>query len=112
MASFYVLDGYGTSLILHYNARGELQHVFGGRGKAPGSVNEAHGGDHRPARPGPPHPARHLPAGWLIKRFGLDGKYLGEIALPNTLPCNIVFTERGDVYPPTPDDGSARAPGS
>ena len=44
--SFYVLDGYGTSLVLHYNARGELQNFFGGRGKAPGSINEAHGGTH------------------------------------------------------------------
>ena len=34
-----------------------------------------------------------------IKRFGLDGAYLGAIALPNALPCNMYF--KGDaIYIP------------
>ncbi len=97
--SFYVMDGYGTSLILHYNAKGELQRLFGGRGKAPESVNEAHGGtvDMRdPARPVLLVTSRQ---DCSIKRFSLEGAYLGEIKLPNALPCNMYF--KGDaIYIP------------
>ena len=89
---FFVLDGYGTSLILRYDARGELQHVFGGRGKAPGSVNEAHGGTIDPRDLARPTLLVTSRQDGLIKRFGLDGTFLGELALPNTLPCNLVFT--------------------
>lgn len=89
---FFVLDGYGTSLILRYDARGELQHVFGGRGKAPGSVNEAHGGTIDPRDPARPTLLVTSRQDGTIKRFSLEGDYLGELALPNTLPCNVVFT--------------------
>ena len=89
--SFYVLDGYGTSLVLHYDARGELLRVFGGRGKAPESINEAHGGSIDARNPAQPVLLITSRQDGLIKRFGLDGTYLGNIALPNTLPCDVVF---------------------
>lgn len=88
---FYVLDGYGTSLILHYTPRGELRHVFGGRGTAPENVNEAHGGvvDTRDAA----NPTLLVTSRQdsSLKRFALDGKYLGDLPLPNTLPCDIIL---------------------
>lgn len=89
--SFYVLDGYGTSLILHYTARGELQRVFGGRGKTPESVNEAHGGTIDPRDPAHPTLLVTSRQDGLIKRFSLDGNHLDDLALPNTLPCDVVF---------------------
>ena len=89
--SFYVLDGYGTSLVLHYDAKGGLLGVFGGRGKTPGSINEAHGGSIDPRDPARPTLLITSRQDGLIKRFGLDGTYLGNIALPNTLPCDVVF---------------------
>ena len=59
---FYVLDGYGTSLILHYTAGGEFKNAFGGRGKGEENVNEVHGGTIDPRDPQIPrcwsHPAR------------------------------------------------------
>ncbi len=90
--SFYVLDGYGTSLILHYDGRGELLHAFGGKGKGPTNVNEAHGGAIDPRDPAKPTLLVTSRQDGSIKRFALGGEYLGELTLPNTLPCDVVFT--------------------
>ncbi len=91
--SFYVMDGYGTSLVLHYNAKGELQHLFGGKGRTPESINEAHGGTVDLRDPAKPVLLVTSRQDGLIKRFGLDGTHLGDIALPNTLPCNMYFKD-------------------
>ena len=88
---FYVLDGYGASLVLRYDARGGLLGVFGGKGRTPGSINEAHGGAIDPRDPARPTLLVTSRQDGSIKRFGLDGAYLGEIVLPNTLPCDVVF---------------------
>ena len=40
---FYVADGYGNQMILHYNAKGELQNFFGGRGTEEHKFLNAHG---------------------------------------------------------------------
>ena len=96
---FYVLDGYGTSLILHYSAKGELKGTFGGLGKGPANVNQVHGGTIDPRDPANPTLLVTSRLDGLIKRFTLDGKYVESIALPNTLPCNVVFHDKA-VYIP------------
>ena len=102
--SFYVLDGYGTSLVLHYDAQGKLLHLFGGRGKTPESINEAHGGAIDPRSPARPTLLITSRQDGSIKRFGLDGAYLGEITLPNTLPCDVVFAGRRHLCAAAPHD--------
>jgi len=39
----YVADGYGQQYILHYNSKGELLNVFGGKGEAEKNFGNAHG---------------------------------------------------------------------
>lgn len=39
----YVADGYGSSFVLQYNARGEYIRTFGGKGKEAGQLNSPHG---------------------------------------------------------------------
>ena len=39
----YVADGYGSYFVNRYNAKGEYLSTFGGRGSAPGQLNEPHG---------------------------------------------------------------------
>ncbi len=94
---FYVMDGYGTSLILHYSPTGDLKNIFGGRGKAPENINEAHGGEIDLRDPKNPTLLVTSRQDCSIKRFSLDGKYLSEIALPNALPCDITF-KNGAAY--------------
>lgn len=96
---FYVLDGYGTSLILHYTAAGEFKNAFGGRGKGEGNVNEVHGGTIDPRDPANPTLLVTLRQDGLLKRFTLEGKYVESIALPNTLPCNVVFKGKAMYIP-------------
>ncbi len=97
--SFYVLDGYGASLVLHYSAQGKLQRVFGGRGKARDSINEAHGGAIDPRDPARPTLLVTSRQDGVVKRFTLDGVYVDELALPNTLPCDVVFTSEAIYIP-------------
>lgn len=39
----YVADGYGSSFVNHYNSKGEFIRTFGGKGKAPGQLDQPHG---------------------------------------------------------------------
>jgi hypothetical protein len=96
---FYVLDGYGTSLILHYSHDGQFKNAFGGRGGGPANVNEVHGGTIDPRDPANPTLLVTSRQDCMLKRFTLDGKYVESIPLPNSLPCNVVF--KGDaIYIP------------
>ncbi len=88
---FYVLDGYGLSLVLHYSHKGELLNIFGGKGTKDENLNEAHGGtiDLRDAA---------KPLIWItsrqencFKRYTLDGKFDSLLPMPNALPCNVTF---------------------
>ena len=96
---FYVLDGYGTSLILHYSAAGEFKAAFGGKGKGPSNVNEVHGGTIDPRDPANPTLLVTSRQDCCLKRFTLDGKYVETISLPNALPCNVVFKGKA-IYVP------------
>ncbi|MEO7651010.1 MAG: hypothetical protein ABIZ80_11125 [Bryobacteraceae bacterium] len=89
----YVADGYGSSYINQYDAKGRYIRTFGGEGAAPGQLNRPHGLiiDTRGAAP------ILLVADRTNKRlqtFSLDGRHLGFHDGVN-LPCH--FHERKGV---------------
>ena len=94
----YVGDGYGSSYINQYTAKGEYIRTFGGKGKDAGQLDCPHGiiVDLRSATPallvadrGNAH----------IQRFGLDGKHIEFIA-GTKLPCHFHFFKNGDYVVP------------
>ena len=92
---FYVLDGYGTSFVFRYGPKGDLKSVFGGKGKQPENLNEAHGGRIDFRSQDKPLLLITSRQDHTIKRFTLDGAYVDDLPFPNMLPCNIYF--KGDV---------------
>jgi hypothetical protein len=93
----YVADGYGNQHILHYNHKGELLNIFGGRGTADGQFLNAHGicFDKRdPRNPSLLISARALN---LLKRFSLTGEFLESIPVPGALICRPVI-HKNDIY--------------
>lgn len=93
----YVADGYGLQYILHYNARGELLNVFGGKGSSAYRFDNAHGicYDGRD----PDHPCLLITARQQnkLKKFSLDGELLDIIPLPGAYICRPVI-HRENVY--------------
>jgi sugar lactone lactonase YvrE len=89
----YVADGYGAQYIMHYNAIGELQNVFGGPGNEKDKFNNAHGIciDTRAENPSLLITARQQNK---LKRFSLDGKWIENIDLPGAYICRPVI--KGD----------------
>jgi hypothetical protein len=89
----YVGDGYGSSFINVYDARGRWKFTFGGKGKEPGKLDCPHGIaiDRRSGR------ERVLVAARTNRRlqyFSLDGAHLGFAAEGTVkLPCH--FDHRG-----------------
>lgn len=93
----YVADGYGLQYIMHYNAKGELLNVFGGRGAGEAHFDNAHGiciDDRHPENPTLLITARQQNK---LKRFSLDGKYLATIDLPGAYICRPVIHKK-EVY--------------
>ena len=86
----YVGDGYGSSFINQYNARAEHIRTFGGKGAAPGQLNEPHGLwiDSRGATPMLVVADRRNNR---LQRFTLDGQHL-DFVPGFRLPCH--FHER------------------
>lgn len=93
----YIADGYGEQYIMHYNAKGELLNVFGGRGQEDHLFNNAHGIciDTRDAA----SPCLLITARQQnkLKRFSLDGEYLSTIDLPGAYICRPVI-HGTDIY--------------
>lgn len=91
----FVGDGYGSSYINQYNAKGEYIRTFGGKGKDPGQLDCPHGIaiDARGAEP------RLLVAdraNHRLQYFSLDGKHLAFAGQGGVnLPCH--FDERKGV---------------
>lgn len=92
--SFYVGDGYGSSWVMHYDAKGNLLHAFGGKGKDDENLNTPHGGivDTR-------DPQNHTlmicsRSDNAIKRFTLSGVHLQTIPIPGMRVCQLAL--RGD----------------
>ncbi|MFD2587850.1 6-bladed beta-propeller [Croceitalea marina] len=87
----YVADGYGEQFIMHYNSKGELLNIFGGRGKEEHQFNNAHGiciDDRDASNPTLLITARQQNK---LKRFGLNGDYLNSIDLPGAFICRPVI---------------------
>jgi DNA-binding beta-propeller fold protein YncE len=92
----YVADGYGAQYILHYNAKGELLNVFGGRGTENDQFQNAHGIclDTRSKTPSLLISERQ---GNELKRFDLQGNYMSSSALPGAYICRPVIHKQ-EVY--------------
>jgi peptidylamidoglycolate lyase len=94
---FYVADGYGNQYITHYNHKGELLNVFGGKGKEDSQFLNAHGicYDNRDKKkPSLLVSGRELN---VLKRFSLDGKYMSSYKVPGALICRPVIHKK-DIY--------------
>lgn len=104
----YVADGYGLQHILHYNSKGELLNVFGGKGQGDDFFDNAHGicyDDRDKENPCLLITARQRNE---LKRFTMDGKLLEVIPLPGAFICRPVINGN-EVYLATiwSGDGSA-----
>ena len=93
----YVADGYGEQYIIHYNSKGELLNVFGGRGSETHHFDNAHGIclDTRNGKV----PTLLITARQQnkLKRFSLDGQLIHEIHLPGAFICRPVINGK-NVY--------------
>ena len=87
----YVADGYGEQYIIHYNSKGELQNVFGGRGKESHHFDNAHGICLDNRNSGKPTLLITARQQNKLKRFSMDGKLLNEIHLPGAYICRPVI---------------------
>jgi len=93
----YVADGYGNQHIIHYNHKGELLNIFGGRGTRDGMFLNAHGicyDDRDPEQPSLLISARELN---VLKRFNLDGDFIEAINVPGALICRPVIHKK-EIY--------------
>jgi peptidylamidoglycolate lyase len=93
----YVADGYGEQYILHYNAKGELLNVFGGKGSGAEHFQNAHGICIDQRDPGNPCLLITERQQNKLKRFTLEGKYLSSIDLPGAFICRPVIKGK-EVY--------------
>ncbi|NER17775.1 6-bladed beta-propeller [Spongiivirga citrea] len=93
----YVADGYGEQHIIHYDGKGQLLNVFGGRGEGEEQFLNAHGicFDNRDVH----NPSLLITARELnqLKRFTLDGKFIETINVPGALICRPVI-HKSEIY--------------
>jgi len=98
----YVGDGYGSSYINQYSAKGDYIRTFGGKGKDAGQLDCPHGlivdTRHEPHTT-PPVLLVADRGNKRIQRFTLDGKHIDFIGGTN-LPCNFAFYRNGDSVVP------------
>lgn len=86
----YVADGYGAQYILHYDAKGNLKNIFGGKGNSEVNFENAHGIciDTRNEKETLLITARMQNK---LKRFSLEGELLEIIDLPGAYICRPVI---------------------
>ncbi|MEM6318701.1 MAG: 6-bladed beta-propeller [Bacteroidota bacterium] len=93
----YVSDGYGSQYVIHYNAKGELQNIFGGKGEGGEFFDNAHGIciDQRDSN----NPTLLITERERnqLKRFTLDGKLVEIFDLPGAYICRPVMDDE-NVY--------------
>ncbi|NNJ25839.1 peptidase [Alienimonas chondri] len=87
---FFIGDGYGSSHLIRYDAKGELVSVLASKGSEPGQLNCPHGllWDDRPGR----EPALAVAdrSNHRISYFDIDGKFLRvEAAWTVPAPCDF-----------------------
>jgi hypothetical protein len=85
---FFVLDGYGRDFILHYDAAGKFQRIFGG---AEGGIVHwgPHGGMVDARNPADPTLLIAMSDQQYLLRLGLDGKQRHQTPLPGGNPRQI-----------------------
>lgn len=90
----YVVDGYGSQFVLHYDARGKFIQRFGGKDGVPAGerLNNAHGVA-IDTRQGADKATVIVTsrADHCFRRFTLDGKYLETLAVPGAMVCRPVI---------------------
>ncbi len=87
----YIADGYGSQYISHFNSKGELLNIFGGRGEGNDYFDNAHGiclDDRDKKNPTLLITARQRNQ---LKRFSLEGKLIEVIDLPGAFICRPVI---------------------
>lgn len=98
--SFYVADGYGSSYVHRYDAKGQYLSTFGGRGAGDGQLNVPHGIWCDTRDPAKPVLAVADRSNERISVFDLDGKFVRVFkptqptANPYRHPCH--FDQRGE----------------
>jgi len=100
--SFYVADGYGTSYLHRYNAKGEYMSTFGAKGAAEGQLNCPHGIHTDTRDASRPLLAVADRSNERISYFDLDGKFVKTVkpksnsnqGTPLGHPCT--FDQRGE----------------
>ncbi|MEM9686447.1 MAG: 6-bladed beta-propeller [Bacteroidota bacterium] len=94
---FYVADGYGNQYIVHYNHKGELLNIFGGKGTGEDQFLNAHGIciDQRDRS----NPVLLVTAREqnTLKSFDLEGNFLSAVDVPGALICRPVI-HGNDIY--------------
>ena len=85
----YVADGYGSQYIIHYDAKGSIKNVFGGRGTEDHLFLNAHGIciDQRDGQTTLLITEREQNS---LKRFSLDGTFIEKYELPGAYICRPV----------------------
>ncbi len=91
---FYVTDGYGSDWICRYDIKGNFIQAFGGKGKEPGKVLQAHGiwVDTRGSEPFVVVADR---ANSRLQYFTMDGKHIKFVTEGMRQPCH--FHTHGDM---------------
>jgi hypothetical protein len=89
----YVADGYGAQYVTHYDTKGKIKNIFGGRGEGEQYLDNAHGIciDHRSS------PETLLVTDrtrCCFKRYSMQGAYIEKIELPGAFVCRPVI--KGD----------------
>lgn len=89
----YVADGYGSQYVIHYDNKGKLKNIFGGKGNEDRHLDNAHGIciDHRT------DPAMLIVTDrtrCCFKRYSFGGEYIDKIELPGACVCRPVI--KGD----------------
>jgi sugar lactone lactonase YvrE len=94
----YVGDGYGSSFVNVYDAKGQYKFTFGGMGKDPGQLSCPHGivSDLRGQQPILIIADR---GNNRLQTFTFEGKHI-EFISGTTLPCHFSFDRNGDVVIP------------
>ena len=104
----YVADGYGMQYIIHYDAKGNLKNIFGGKGPSSSHFGNAHGIciDNRSSIEDVLLITDRMCN--TLKRFRMDGTYLSSIHLPGAYICRPVLSNQ-HIYLATiwSDDGSS-----
>ena len=94
----YIGDGYGSSYILQYDAKGAYIRTFGGPGKEAGQLLCPHGLIMDDRGPTPVLVIADR-SNKRIQRFTLEGKPV-DFLYGTTAPCNFDFYKNGDVVVP------------